>query len=645
MYQNKSYRYSKIVGFTRLISIFIKSIFIILCCLAQVKLSHAFSIKQDDISHNCNIKIKSTEILRSSAKINHLPTQGWKKVTLPDNWDKHWKNYTGTAWYKIIWQYQCNSENEFNRPIAIAIDRINMAGEVYSNNQLIWRDPSLVEPLSRSWNMPRYWILQTSTLNHEKNEILVKVSGVHTQAAGLGSVHIGAPLNIIENHKKFFWQNRTIYFINLIITITLGSIGFLIWLLRRKESTFGWFSLTSIFWSLYISNILATSAFPFQNTLQVARVNLIFLMLYCCCFCLFTWRFAGKKFIKIERLFATISIFLILTLLLAPDTTLDWLLLTAFLYSAIIFIVNCVFFQWIAYKKPNTDILCIAFTLLVFFVIALHDLYLLLTKTSDLFLTPFAGPLTGLVIALTLAWRIARNVNHIEDFNQILEQRAQQVSSELKVSLEKKHQLQIDNIRLQERLNLSHELHDGLGGSIVRSMILLDNNHGVIDKRQMMSILKLLRNDLRQVIDSGSSIGVKAPESPIMWGAPIRHRFIQIFEEIEIESKWSFPELWLYKPTTLQCLTLARVAEEALTNVIKHSYASIVKISLIENEQQLILQIQDNGVGFDPTRVQEGLHVGLQSMQVRVNRIGGEFKITSDHKLTIIQAILPFKDA
>ncbi|WP_266095097.1 sensor histidine kinase, partial [Acinetobacter ursingii] len=260
-------------------------------------------------------------------------------------------------------------------------------------------------------------------------------------------------------------------------------------------------------------------------------------------------------------------------------------------------------------------------------------------NTDQPYITPFAAPLTALAISMILAWRIAQNVNHIEEFNQTLTQSVERVSADLKNSLDKKHQLEIENMRLQERLNLSHELHDGLGGSLVRSMILVDKQDK-IDKQHVLSILKLLRNDLRQVIDSGSTIGAKVPESPIVWASSIRRRFVQLFEELEIESNWKLAEQWLKEPTALQCLTLARVVEEALTNIIKHSHATLVKVSLFQGYQQLILEIEDNGVGFDPSTVQQGLHVGLQSMQVRVNRIGGTFEIHSEMGQTLIRVKL-----
>jgi signal transduction histidine kinase len=62
--------------------------------------------------------------------------------------------------------------------------------------------------------------------------------------------------------------------------------------------------------------------------------------------------------------------------------------------------------------------------------------------------------------------------------------------------------------------------------------------------------------------------------------------------------------------------------------------------SVYFRNQQLILEIEDNGVGFDPSAVQQGLYVGLQSMQVRVNRIGGTFEIHSEMGQTLIRVKL-----
>ena len=158
----------------------------------------------------------------------------------------------------------------------------------------------------------------------------------------------------------------------------------------------------------------------------------------------------------------------------------------------------------------------------------------------------------------------------------------------------------------------------------------------------VLSILKMLRSDLRQMVDSGSSLSSKVPNTPVEWGAPMRHRFAQLFEEIDIRSQWCFEQTWKNMPIALQCLTLTRVVEEALTNILKHSQASEVNVSLTETENnELMMCIQDNGIGFNPKTVEAGLHVGLQSMQARIHRLGGEFKIDSQPGKTSIQVILP----
>ena len=98
-------------------------------------------------------------------------------------------------------------------------------------------------------------------------------------------------------------------------------------------------------------------------------------------------------------------------------------------------------------------------------------------------------------------------------------------------------------------------------------------------------------------------------------------------------------------PSALQCLTLIRVLEESLTNIIKHSQAKQVKIAMVYiRENQFILSIEDDGVGFDADSVvQQGLSIGMRSMKMRLERMGGEFKLSSEPGCTIIQAIVQLK--
>ena len=73
---------------------------------------------------------------------------------------------------------------------------------------------------------------------------------------------------------------------------------------------------------------------------------------------------------------------------------------------------------------------------------------------------------------------------------------------------------------------------------------------------------------------------------------------------------------------------LYRIVQEALSNVARHSSASAVSINLDCSAEQVTLCVQDNGCGFDPSRI-TGHTFGLQSMQQRAAALGGTFQVST----------------
>lgn len=74
--------------------------------------------------------------------------------------------------------------------------------------------------------------------------------------------------------------------------------------------------------------------------------------------------------------------------------------------------------------------------------------------------------------------------------------------------------------------------------------------------------------------------------------------------------------------------TLFRVAQEALSNIARHSQATQVEIQLTCDQNGVSLSISDNGIGFDAASV-EGKGIGLRSMRERLIAAGGEFNVKS----------------
>ncbi|HZU66585.1 MAG TPA: sensor histidine kinase [Ktedonobacteraceae bacterium] len=73
---------------------------------------------------------------------------------------------------------------------------------------------------------------------------------------------------------------------------------------------------------------------------------------------------------------------------------------------------------------------------------------------------------------------------------------------------------------------------------------------------------------------------------------------------------------------------LFRVAQEALSNVARHSNATLVQMTLTIADENVTLAISDNGQGFDTTQ-HGSLGVGLLSMQERMKALGGEVQVES----------------
>jgi len=80
-------------------------------------------------------------------------------------------------------------------------------------------------------------------------------------------------------------------------------------------------------------------------------------------------------------------------------------------------------------------------------------------------------------------------------------------------------------------------------------------------------------------------------------------------------------------------LTLYRIVQEALNNIIRHALATRVFINLVFKDDSILLSVEDNGVGFDPSRILpdasgKGL-LGFLIMQERVFQVGGDLRIES----------------
>jgi two-component system sensor histidine kinase UhpB len=88
-------------------------------------------------------------------------------------------------------------------------------------------------------------------------------------------------------------------------------------------------------------------------------------------------------------------------------------------------------------------------------------------------------------------------------------------------------------------------------------------------------------------------------------------------------------------------LCLYRVAQEALRNVVDHACAQTVHLTLERRDRHVLLQIRDDGRGFDREQLSSHPGLGLVSLEERVRMLDGTFRVDSDRSGTTVAVTVP----
>jgi hypothetical protein len=186
------------------------------------------------------LTLRKAEAAPSDWDFARPPTTGWIPVRLPDDWSRRWSRHDGVVWYRLTWQ-----QKQASQPVGLLLNQVMLADAVYVNGSLIHRDPNLVEPLSRSWIKPQYFVVDAPILRAGTNTLLVRVSGLADYQPGLGLVSVGVPASV-------YWQYHTGWLIryqlrlyNQAFFLAMGVVFLVLWLFRRRDTLYGWLAAST----------------------------------------------------------------------------------------------------------------------------------------------------------------------------------------------------------------------------------------------------------------------------------------------------------------------------------------------------------------------------------------------------------------
>ncbi len=187
-----------------------------------------------------------------------------------------------------------------------------------------------------------------------------------------------------------------------------------------------------------------------------------------------------------------------------------------------------------------------------------------------------------------------------------------------------------DRAMLQERNRIAREIHDSLGHSLTAQNIQLANAllylRSNLDRTEtfLAEAKKLGSHALQDVRHSVATL-----RSDPLQGKILKVAIAELVKDLQDRTEINFhyhsdiPDFLPNETTS----TVYRIIQEALTNMIKHSEATEVKISLQLVVNYLEVQIKDNGTGFDPQENTTGF--GIQGMRERTTALGGKFTLFS----------------
>ncbi|HET9913801.1 MAG TPA: PAS domain-containing protein [Anaerolineales bacterium] len=187
-------------------------------------------------------------------------------------------------------------------------------------------------------------------------------------------------------------------------------------------------------------------------------------------------------------------------------------------------------------------------------------------------------------------------------------------------------------IQENERLYISRELHDEVGQllTLLRlDLVTLESQayqpQAVLKKvADMEKTLNAISESLRNV-----ALALRPASLDHLGLVPaLRQHLESIGERYKLETGFESGEFQERLPANIET-ELYRIAQEALTNIVRHAQASRVDMTLTVRDKKLIVMIADDGTGFDPEKVPDTGHLGLFSMRERAEMIGGQFLIES----------------
>jgi two-component system, NarL family, sensor histidine kinase NreB len=218
----------------------------------------------------------------------------------------------------------------------------------------------------------------------------------------------------------------------------------------------------------------------------------------------------------------------------------------------------------------------------------------------------------------------------VQDITERLELQAAEKKEEIRQLLMER----ILHVQEEERQRIARELHDEAGQLMTSLLVGL---RSLTDARRLADAkkqAKLLREIASGAINELSRLS-RGLHSSVLDNLGLQAaigRYTDEFSRMHpIDLKVEFGDSEFHEFSREEQIHLYRIAQEAFTNIARHSHAKSVLMKFDHTASELQLVIRDDGRGFVPSSEKDGpsRHLGIEGMRQRAAILGGTLHVTS----------------
>jgi len=544
----------------------------------------------------------------------------WRPQVLPDDWARSRPEFGGLLWYRL--RFDAGQLDPADVP-ALYVERVCSNLVVFLNGTRVGGGGRLTLPYSRHCFTPQLVTLPQPLLRAGDNTLHVAVAGyplrqvsAAQRSSGLSVLRLGTLHELQPRYERAQGWSQTL---PKLITAVLGVFAVFIgalWLTRRQETHYGYFTLWIGWWTLNTTRLYLTDpplAGPWVEMLVPATAPVCVTGMV-----LFLMRFLGRDLRWVTRfLWGQMLVIPVIFLLAGWDRiyptariVYPWLVLQ-FLAGSGWFLVE----SWRASRRDFWLLSSILLALTAMVGVELAAAFFGLDVKTHV--GHLAGPITLLPLCLRLVWQSSESLRRSEQLNAELERRVAEKSAEIERGYAELSELRAREAARQERQRIASDLHDDLGAQLLS---IAHASSRVPQAERVAGMARQALDEMRLSVRGMVSEAMPAADALADWRAETVARL----EAAGFAAHWEAeePPIQLVLPARTH-VQLTRILREAVSNAIRHSGGRCCRVSLAFDGSTLRLTVEDDGRGLDAAAQAGAGGHGLPNIERRVRKLAG----------------------